>query len=169
MKTLVVRERAGLESDVARAWWSLQPQTLLALEDGRRCLLLYNGQPGGPAGPDVHDAVLRLLPRTPEEEEIQLAGDVEFHVRASAWFTHGHQDDPRYNRVILHVVYYLDSSTPTRRQDGSSVPTCSLLDLSRPPQQASIWPCQFASLASPAMTSTLLYAGLRRFHAKSEA
>lgn len=169
MKTLVIRERVGLESDVAQAWWSLQPQTMLALEDGRRCLMLYNGQPGGPVGPDVRDAVLRLLPRTEDDDELKLTGDVEFHVSSSAWFAHGHQDDPRYNRVILHVVYYLDSSIPTRRQDGSDVPTCSLLDLARAPQQASTWPCQCAPLTPSGMTSTLLYAGLRRFHAKSEA
>ena len=169
MSTLVIREYSELESDVARAWWRLAPRTLLPLEDGRRCLLLYNGQPGGPAGPDVRDAVLRLLPRTPQEEELQLVGDVEFHLRASDWTVHGHQHDPRYNGVILHVVHYLDSSTPTRRQDGSVIPACSLLDFPHPPLHVLTWPCQSDPLAPQAVTSTLLYAGLRRFHEKRAA
>jgi uncharacterized protein DUF2851 len=124
-----------------------------------------------------------LLPRSSEEEALQLVGDVEFHLRASDWFVHGHQRDPRYNRVVLHVVHYLDSAVPTRRADGSVVPICSLLDLPRPPldtpawpyqhtpltPDASEWPCQHTPLTPQAMTSTLLSAGLRRFHEKSLA
>ena len=169
MNGLILREHMELESDVARAWWRLTPHTLLPLEDGQRYLLLYSGQPGGPAGPDVRDAVLRRLPRTSQEEENQLMGDVEFHLRASDWFIHGHQHDPRYNRVILHVVHYLDSSVPTRRQDGEVIPTCSLLDLPHPPLHAPEWPCQRAPLTPQAVTSTLLNAGLRRFHTKKLA
>lgn len=169
MSGLIIRERSERESDVARAWWGLVPQTLLPLEDGQRCLLLYSGQPGGSAGPDVRDAVLRFLPRTPQEEPRQLVGDVEFHLHASDWFSHKHQDDPRYNRVMLHVVYYLDGSTPALRQDGCLVPTCSLLDLPQAPPFAPAWPCQRVPLAPQALTSTLLYAGLRRFHEKRVA
>ncbi len=166
----LIRERGEQESDLARAWWRLEPHTLLSLEDGRRCLLIYSGQPGGAAGPDVRDAVLRLLPdgsaTGPHEE---LAGDVEFHLRASDWFTHGHQNDPRYNRVVLHVVYYLDSKMPARRQDGATVPACSLLDLAQPPERPARWPCQQTPLAAHELTTTLLCAGLLRFTEKSEA
>ena len=64
MNALMIRERAEQETDIARDWWRLPSHTLLPLEDGQRCLLLYNGRPGGPAGPDVRDAVLRSLPRS---------------------------------------------------------------------------------------------------------
>lgn len=165
MKTLLVYERLEQESDVARDWWRLKPRTLLPLEDGRRYLLLYGGQAGGAAGPDVYDVVLCW----PQEETEQMVGDVEFHVRASDWFVHGHQNDPRYNRVILHVVYYLDSSAPTRRQDGVIVPTCSLRDYPQADQHMLTWPCQSEPLTPQAIRSTLLSAGLRRFHVKSEA
>lgn len=168
MSKLIVRERGEQETDVARDWWRLPPHTSLPLENGQRCILLYNGYPGGPAGPDVRDAVLRILPRTLQEKECQLVGDVEFHLRASDWFTHGHQHDPRYNRVILHIVRYLDNRSPIRRQDGAIVPTCSLLDLPQPPLDIPEWPCQRKPLTASAITSTLLYAGLRRFNEKSQ-
>lgn len=168
MNILTVRERGEQESNIARDWWRLAPRTLLPLEDGQRCLLLYGGQPGGPAGPDARDAVLRFLAYTGQEENAQRVGDVEFHIRASDWFTHRHHTDPRYNQVILHVVHYLDSPLPTRRQDGVAVPTCSLLDLPRPPLYLADWPCQHTPLAPEATTATLLYAGLLRFAAKSQ-
>ena len=170
MSELTIRERgAEMESDVARAWWRLAPRTLLPLANGGRCLLIYSGQPGGAAGPDVRDAVLLFLARTPQEEELRLAGDVEFHLRASDWCTHGHQNDPRYNRVILHVVHYLDSPASARRQDGSVIPTCSLLDFPQSSRLTENWPCQLTPLTPQALTSTLLYAGLRRFHEKRRA
>ncbi len=179
------------------------PRTLLSLEDGRRCLLLYAGQPGGPAGPDARDAVLLLLPSIiPARAEMEqgdvetairraeahsspstrednergkpgevtgrtLVGDVEFHLRAGDWFTHGHHTDPRYNQVILHVVRYPDGQMPARRQDGALVPACSLLDLPQSPARIPAWPCQQSPLAPQAMTATLLHAGLQRFVEKS--
>jgi len=180
----ILRERGELESDLAEAWWRLPSRTLLTLEDGRRCLLLSSGQPGGSVGPDVRDAVVRLLPRgghiTTQEDEakatdegdlagsIQLVGDVEFHVRASEWYTHGHHSDPRYNRVVLHVVRYPAGDAPTRRQDGQLVPVCSLLDTPQAPRRANGWPCQQRPLGASEMTTTLLYAGLQRFAEKSE-
>ncbi|MEO7022354.1 MAG: DUF2851 family protein [Ktedonobacteraceae bacterium] len=167
MKMLLLRERGEQESDIARSWWRLPPQTLLPLVDGQRCLLLYNGQPGGSAGPDVRDAVLRFLEK--QAEEAQCVGDVEFHTYASDWYTHKHQNDPRYNRVVLHVVLVLDSQFPTRRQDGSIVPTCSLLDLPRIPEQVATWPCQHSPLPADQLTATLLSAGLLRFNEKSQA
>jgi len=35
-------------------------------------------------------------------------GHVEIHIRTSAWKEHGHNDDPAYNNVVLHVVYIHD-------------------------------------------------------------
>lgn len=204
MSARAVRERGTQETDIARKWWQLPASTLLPLEDGSRCLVLYTGQPGGSAGPDVRDAVLRFLPGlmgtgavtgevyasdtqrekatyesicssltgqgpcTSSHEEIQLVGDVEFHIHARDWFAHGHHTDPRYNQVILHVVLFLDSPATTRRQDGRAVATCSLLDLPSLPSQAPAWPCQQQPLAANTLTVTLLCAGLQRFQEKSQ-
>lgn len=181
MSGVIIYERLTQESEVARRWWQLPPLTLLRLEDGRRCLLIYMGTPGGAAGPDVRDAIVRFLPGnaeplnamtlpTPEEAALDTAncrGDIEFHLSASDWFVHQHQYDLRYNSVILHVVFYLDSAEPPRRQDGMLLPNCSLLDPLILSSRLARWPCQCRPLLPMLLTNTLLYAGLLRFHEKS--
>ncbi len=65
--------------------------------------------------------------------EIELAGklhvgDVEIHVSSSEWYTHKHHLNPRYNRVILHAVFFNDDfNLRTRLQNGKRVPTLELL------------------------------------------
>jgi len=44
------------------------------------------------------------------------AGNVEMHVKSSDWYKHGHDDDPAYNNVILHVVWKHDAEI-TRRSE----------------------------------------------------
>ena len=37
------------------------------------------------------------------------AGNVEMHINSSDWHAHGHQNDPSYKNVILHVVWNHDA------------------------------------------------------------
>ena len=57
-----------------------------------------------------------------------LVGDVEIHVKASDWYAHRHYLNSRYNRVILHAVFFDDDiNLRTRLQNGKRVPTLELL------------------------------------------
>jgi hypothetical protein len=59
------------------------------------------------SGPDFLDAKLQF-----SEAPIRV-GAVEVHVVASDWFSHGHDRDPAYTKVLLHVVWHNDLGTQT--------------------------------------------------------
>jgi len=170
------------EDEVARRWWALPVGANLQLGNGACYQLLFAGLRGSAAGPDVRDAV--FAPE-PEEGAQTLVGDVEFHVRASDWFAHRHHTDARYNHVVLHVVLLCDDDRPTCRQDGATIPTCSLYDrpaLSCSPAQSALsplpsaeeaahWPCHdvLRRLNEEERARLLRTAGLLRFEQKVES
>ena len=184
------------EDEVARRWWSLPLNCFLPLTDGGRYQLLFPGRPGGSTGPDVRDAVLAIVdrqetvfnrPAQPLPSIGKLFGDIEFHVRSSDWRSHHHHTDPRYNAVILHVVLICDDAYPTLREDGVSVPVCSLYDLTWPAtstyhsyrslstripaisDEEASWPCQhiMSGLCADERDRLLTRAGLLRFEQKT--
>lgn len=168
------------ESDIAQRWWTLSRNVCLPLTGGSACQLRFPGRPGGSMGPDVRDAVLLFTrdEKSPlkwagasNRHEKQVVGDVEFHIRSSDWFAHAHHNDARYNNVILHVVLIYDDITPIQRQDGSTIPTCSLNDLPPAAYDPPLWPCrQVISDMSEAERARLLnFAGLLRFEQKTRA
>lgn len=85
----------------------------LKTDDGRRVDILYQGRHNTDAGPDFTGARLRI-------DGQEWAGNVEIHVRSSDWFRHGHDSDPAYNNVILHVVGVNDAHVPDGR--GGFIP-----------------------------------------------
>jgi len=54
------------------------------------------------SGPDFFNGAVLI-------EDILHHGNIEMHVNSSDWIKHGHQNDPAYNNVILHVVYNHDT------------------------------------------------------------
>lgn len=72
-------------------------------------------------GPDFTMARIRL-------GDLLWVGSVELHLRASDWYAHGHQEDPRYEELILHVV--LEDDREVRDRSGAVVP-CGILRLSK--------------------------------------
>ncbi|MCA6074003.1 DUF2851 family protein [Fulvivirga sedimenti] len=68
-------------------------------------------------GPDFLNAELLI-------RGLNWRGSVELHVDASQWDQHGHQSDPLYNNVILHVTW--TAGAGVQREDGSSIPALSL-------------------------------------------
>ena len=69
------------------------------------------------AGPDFFNARIMI-------GSTLWAGNVELHINASDWLKHGHDKDPAYDNVILHVVYFDDCRVC--RTDGAEIPTLIL-------------------------------------------
>jgi hypothetical protein len=65
--------------------------------DGRPLRVLHVGHLNSDGGPDVRDAVLQIA-------GVTYHGDVEIHRTVVDWIHHQHHEDPRYNKVVLHVV-----------------------------------------------------------------
>ncbi|MCH8495642.1 MAG: DUF2851 family protein [Balneolales bacterium] len=70
-------------------------------------------------GPDFPKARLFI-------DGLSFFGSVELHIRCNDWYLHGHESDPNYNNVILHVVLHPDDAGPVRLQDGTTAPTLIL-------------------------------------------
>ena len=75
--------------------WLNQP---LRTVDGKEVAVLHQGIWNVEAGPDFHDAAL-VIDGKPRR------GPIEIHFSPKNWTQHGHQNDPAYDDVILHVVW----------------------------------------------------------------
>lgn len=91
---------------------------------GQPVAVVYRGRWSAGSGPDFSGAMLTLG----EGGARLLRGDVEMHLRCADWYAHGHDTDPRYNGVALHVVLWPLGAKPVTRADGVSVPTLVLAD-----------------------------------------
>ncbi|MGB6896378.1 MAG: DUF2851 family protein, partial [Dehalococcoidia bacterium] len=96
------------------------PRSALVTRQGVPLRVLHPGRPGRGAGPDFRHALLE----TPSGAV--LRGDVELHALASSFRAHGHHRDPRYDRVILHVVFEDDLREDTPLASGRRVPVVAL-------------------------------------------
>ncbi|MDR0230199.1 MAG: DUF2851 family protein [Flavobacteriaceae bacterium] len=99
--------------------WSKQmfvtPQ-LMSVQN-EKIQVVHPGVFTGKDGPDFFNAQLYL-------NEQLWAGNVEIHLKASDWYAHRHEEDIRYDNVILHVVWEFD--VPVFRTDGTEVPTLAV-------------------------------------------
>jgi hypothetical protein len=89
----------------------------LRTTDGQLVTVLKPGLRNFDAGPDFLSARLQL-------GDVEWNGAVELHIKSSDWHRHQHQQDPKYDQVVLHVVYEADQRV--HRLDGSEVPALSL-------------------------------------------
>ncbi len=107
------------ELTLAYLWQEQALATDLCTADGCALRVIYRGVWTHRRGPDFAGALL-------EFDGQLVSGDVELHVRSSDWYTHGHHEDPAYDRVVLHAVWEDDLHQPVRRRDGARVPTLEL-------------------------------------------
>ena len=85
-------------------------------QDGGVLRVVFPGWPNLDRGPDFKSAVLR------DGTGALLTGDVELHRRQGDWYRHGHDADPEYAGVILHVVWSGDPKLETRSRRGGRIP-----------------------------------------------
>ncbi|MBM3235988.1 DUF2851 family protein [Candidatus Poribacteria bacterium] len=96
--------------------------TNLCATDGREITILKTGFWNGDAGPDFVKAEVIIDGKL-------YSGDVEVHVKSSEWQVHGHHTDPKYNKVIIHVVLWDDAiNLRTEKQNGEKIPTLALCE-----------------------------------------
>ena len=68
---------------------------------------LYNRRD---AGPDFFNAKVKI-------NDTIWVGNVEIHDRASDWYAHGHDHNPAYDNVVLHVVGEADKDVMNSRHE----------------------------------------------------
>ena len=93
------------------------PLKPLSTADGQELEVIDPGLHNHDQGPDFFNAKIRL-------GGTLWAGNVEVHLRSSDWYRHGHESDPAYNSVVLHVVGEIDGEV--RTQEGKALPQVQL-------------------------------------------
>lgn len=141
--------------------------------DGRAVQVLHPGFWNREAGPDFRGAVIQFAGEPP------LSGDIEIDLRDADWRAHGHDINPNFARVMLHVVWE-DSginhpTTPTLAL--RSVLDSSLADLAAwlgsevsaafPPELHGHCCAPLRSLAAEPLAELLRQAAWVRFQAKA--
>ena len=120
MMGTVSRAKAISERWVVAIWQrSLTGRTDLVTEEGEPIQIVYPGRINDDRGADLLDAVII-------SRRGLIKGDIEVHVKSSSWWGHRHHQDPTYNRVILHVVFWHDTGTAINLQNGQKVPPLAL-------------------------------------------
>ncbi|MEK6565226.1 MAG: DUF2851 family protein [Bacteroidota bacterium] len=102
--------------------WSRQylQQSSLSTADGRTVEVLEVGTMNLESGPDFLEAKVNI-------GGTAYVGDVEIHRTQEDWLRHHHEHDPRYNKVILHVLLENETGrTATVVESGREVPVLVL-------------------------------------------
>ena len=81
--------------------YSLYKPGHLTTDEGETITIIHPGRYNTNAGPDFLEAKVRI-------GNTVLVGHVELHINTSDWNKHGHDSDPAYQNIILHVVYNND-------------------------------------------------------------
>jgi hypothetical protein len=83
--------------------YSLYDKEKLLDNEGKRITVIHPGDYNRDAGPDFFNARISIAGTI-------WAGNVEIHTRSSHFDIHGHQHDPVFDNVILHIVAENDRS-----------------------------------------------------------
>lgn len=70
----------------------------LLLTNGKQITIINHGTYNCNEGPDFLNAHIKI-------DNIDFYGHVEIHINASDWIKHNHDNNEKYNNVILHVIF----------------------------------------------------------------
>jgi len=117
----MLRRSPNIHERFLRHIWSKQYLTVpLQTTDGKALKVYDVGKLNSDGGPDFCNAKIKI-------NGITYSGDVEIHRTVFEWLQHQHQEDPRYNKVILHVVLEMTSGVPpTLVHSGRQIPVLVL-------------------------------------------
>lgn len=112
-----VTEPAANELELQRRWAeSHWPTPFLQSPQGSPIRVISPGLWNRGPGPDFRGA--QIL----DAEGRSRRGDVELHLQARSWLQHGHDTDPAYGNLLLHVVEWVDRTEPRSRASTSADP-----------------------------------------------
>lgn len=163
-KPAVQHQKTGPEAALAAAWAALAPDALLVTREGERVRVRFPGLPNSGPGPDFRRALLAT------ERGRLVRGDVELHTHGRGWREHGHDTDPGYDRVVLHVVVEAEGAAVTQLRNGARVPLAELEPA--PAAQTADHPCircRGAGLDEAALLPRLEQLGRQRLATKAAA
>jgi hypothetical protein len=117
----MAQKEAISESFLAQVWQQqLASREPMITTGGDTVEVLHPGRPTHDCGPDFRDALIAV------NGQPSLQGDIELHVNARDWRTHGHHRDPNYDRVILHVAMQSNGILHSPLSSGKTVPVLAL-------------------------------------------
>lgn len=166
------------ERHVQAIWFDphLRPARLFT-DKGEEVRVIDPGAWNLEAGPDFKDAILEF-----GEDGRIVAGDAEVHIHPSGWTQHGHAADPRYARVMFHVVWHEAERPRDLPQEVETIPLAAaygpfhagMIDLDAypyavPPPVAGACAERFAAMDLDAKHAFLENAARRRLAAKAAA
>ena len=110
-----------MQEDLLHYIWKMKRFDWKALQttEGYSVEILHFGHHNHDAGPDFSEGKVKI-------GDTIWAGNIELHTQSSHWYQHQHQHDPRYDNIILHVVY--EDDKPVLDSKGNIIPTIILKD-----------------------------------------
>lgn len=150
------------------AWYGLRfAREALRTVEGNEVRVVSPGVREAGSGPDFRGARLWIDGR-------EMQGEVELHCDTAEWARHGHDRDPRYDRVVVHVSLTAGAEVVT--SSGRRVPRLVVSPLGAEPTarrrvpavaaEAGIGPCHAAAPAR--LVRELESLGLERLRRRAE-
>ena len=116
----LTKTRAVMKEEFLHYLWkySLYDSDKLIDDNGNRIIVINPGEYNRDSGPDFFNARLLI-------GDMEWAGNVEIHIRSSHYNVHGHNHDPAFDNIILHVVAENDKRVYNTR--GEEILTVELV------------------------------------------